>query len=34
MSALAADEIESYQQRGYVVPRARLPAPLLDRLIA
>jgi len=29
---LTAQELEHYRQRGYVIPRYRLPAPLLTRL--
>jgi hypothetical protein len=34
MRALGADEIASYHRRGFLVPRARLPAPLLERMRA
>ncbi|MBL8669084.1 MAG: phytanoyl-CoA dioxygenase family protein [Alphaproteobacteria bacterium] len=32
MSALTADEVEAYRTEGYVVPRLRLPAALVDQL--
>ena len=29
---LTPDEVRHYRERGYVIPKYRLPAPLLERL--